>query len=229
MNTQPKNYNDVLYFASSYLTKKETYHLSPTQERILRKLLHYNSKNSKITYSNELIAEHTFTNFKMVEREIPKLASMGYIKSFVTLITDGDVIKSRRTIHINWEKFNEIIVLLPSKFIEENEEEDIQPIEETKEEFVNTITLEGQAFLDSLDDDDDDEIIQEENDGIEITLTNKKIAFIPNNMLDYYNKLADKQKMVLLTEYSPKSFLEELTERFEASMEYNNRILNYKK
>jgi hypothetical protein len=221
MNTQPKNYNDALYFASSYLTKKESFHLTSTQERILRKLLHYNSKNSKITYSNELIAEHTFTNFKMVEREIPKLVSMGYIKSFVTLISDGDMIKSRRTININWEKFNEIINLLPSKFIEIDEP---QLEEEPKTEGVTEGITEGVIELpEAVDSYEDD------TDGIEITLTNKKIAFIPNNMLEYYDNLGYKEKMVLLTEYSANSFLEELTERFEASLEYNNRILNYKK
>lgn len=108
-------YHDALYWATSPKSKDKDYHLTRTQEAILRKLIHYTKKNEKITYSNELIGEHTFINPEVIRKEIPKLAKKKYISSASTTVLDGEEVFKRRTIYINWETITNVLNDIPQK------------------------------------------------------------------------------------------------------------------
>jgi len=74
-----KHYSDALYWATSPQSREKDYHMTRLQESILRKLIHYSKSNEKISYSNSIIAEHTFLSEDTLKKEIPKLSRMGLI------------------------------------------------------------------------------------------------------------------------------------------------------
>lgn len=107
-------YADALFWAMSPKSKDKPYHITRTQESILRKLIHYDFKNPKITYSNELIGQHTFIESSTIEKVIPALTKMQYIKTITFQINNGSgKITSRRTININWGFIQEVLAEVP--------------------------------------------------------------------------------------------------------------------
>jgi hypothetical protein len=107
-------YSDALYWAMSPKTKDKPYHLTRTLESVLRKLIHYNSSNPRISYSNEIIAQHTFLDTSTLEKAIPALNKKRYIKTVTFQINDGNgKITSRRLININWEFIESVLAEVP--------------------------------------------------------------------------------------------------------------------
>jgi len=118
-----QTYSDALYWATSNQSKTNDYHLTRTEEAILRKLIHYSSRNEKITYSNKLISKHTFIDETQVEKAIPRLTKIGYLKTISFAISEGGKVVKRRTININWEFLEKISKEVPQTDSLENEDE----------------------------------------------------------------------------------------------------------
>lgn len=114
-NDIKKIYNDALYWATSKQTKEKNYHLTRTQEAILRKLIHYSTTNPKITYSNKVISEHTFIDKEVIRKEIPKIVKKGFISSASITVTDGEEIYKRRTIYIKWDFVQTVLNDIPTQ------------------------------------------------------------------------------------------------------------------
>jgi len=107
-------YSDALYWATSPLTKGREYHIALREETVLRKLIHYSKKNEKITYSNEIIGKHTFLKVTTIEKVIPELVNLGYIRSIVSTGQDGGNYFTRRIINIKWEKLAFVLSEIPN-------------------------------------------------------------------------------------------------------------------
>ncbi len=123
-----QTYADALFWAMSPKSKGKPYHITRTQESILRKLIHYDASNPKITYSNELIGQHTYIKSSTIEKVIPALTNKQYIKTITYQINDGSgKITSRRTISINWDFIKGVLAEVPVASIQEPKE-DIEPI-----------------------------------------------------------------------------------------------------
>lgn len=118
-NDIKKIYNDALYWASSNQSKGKDYHLTRTQEAILRKLIHYSTKDSKITYSNDLISEHTFIDSEVIRKEIPKIVKKGFLSSASITVSDNGEIYKRRTLFVKWDFIQQVL-------------NDIQSVKESK-------------------------------------------------------------------------------------------------
>lgn len=113
-NSIKNTYADALYWAMSPKSKDKPYHLTRTEESVFRKLTRYDKKNPKITYSNELIAEHTFLDITTIEKAIPSLNKKQWIKTINFQINDGSgKITSRRIININWEFVAQVLSEVP--------------------------------------------------------------------------------------------------------------------
>ena len=120
-NISIKNtYSDALYWATSTQSRDKGYHITRTQEAILRKLIHYSRKNEKITYSSEIIAQHTFLGEETIRKAIPKLAKKGLISTASIKIADNGEFKTRRTMYIKWDFIKTIGDVVPKH---ENTEE----------------------------------------------------------------------------------------------------------
>lgn len=107
-------YSDALFWAMSPMSKDEKYHISRVHESVLRKLIHYDKRDMKITYSSELIANHTFLNVSQIEKTIPYLEKKRFIKCihFTSKNENGDKLK-RRIINVNWDFIQEILSEVP--------------------------------------------------------------------------------------------------------------------
>jgi hypothetical protein len=103
-NTIKNTYADALFWAMSPKSKGKPYHITRTEESVFRKLTRYDKKNPKITYSNEIIADHTFLDITTIEKAIPSLNKKKWIKTITYQINDGSgKITSRRIVNINWD------------------------------------------------------------------------------------------------------------------------------
>ncbi len=146
--TIKKTYSDALFWAMSPASKGKPYHITRTEESILRKLIHYDSTNPKITYSNQWIANHTFLDVTTIEKAIPSINKKGFITTVSIKINDGNGgITSRRTINLNWDFVSKVLVDVPKNELIETE--DSLPIAEEL----------PQLEIESDDDDSDDDIV----------------------------------------------------------------------
>jgi len=103
-----KTYHDALFFASSPSNKKENFYLTPSEFKVLIKLMMYQRNNSDITYQNKTIAEHIFLAESTVKDAMEALARMGYISTELDVFNNGLGFKSKRTVRINWKRIQEI-------------------------------------------------------------------------------------------------------------------------
>ena len=122
MKKKLNHYSDALYWAMSPMSKDRDYHITRLQESILRKLLHYSKSNEKISYSNAIIAEHTFLKEETLRKEIPNLAKKGIISTASINISDDGEHKKRRTIFIKRDKLDFILSEVPKKKKQKEEE-----------------------------------------------------------------------------------------------------------
>lgn len=105
-----KHYHDALYWATSPQSKGKNYHLTRLQESVLRKLIHYDSSNPKISYSSSTISEHIHLSESQLEKIIPQLTKIGYIKTITFKIHSSDEgYTSRRIINIDWDFIQRVL------------------------------------------------------------------------------------------------------------------------
>ncbi|SEB07339.1 hypothetical protein SAMN05443667_1225 [Flavobacterium gillisiae] len=119
-----KKFNDALYWATSTLSKDKEYHITRTLDAVLRKLIHYSNTNEKITYSNSIIAEHTFMGEETIKKAIPELRKKNYVSIANTRIFDEGKVTTRRTINIKWDKIESILGEVPKSKTENKEVQD---------------------------------------------------------------------------------------------------------
>jgi DNA-binding MarR family transcriptional regulator len=110
-----KTYHDALFFASSPSNKKENFYLTPSEFKVLIKLMVYQRNNSDITYQNKTIAEHIFLAESTVKDAMEALARMAYISTELNVFNNGLGFKSKRTVRINWKRIEEIDNKIPTE------------------------------------------------------------------------------------------------------------------
>ena len=121
-------YSDALYWSMSPMSKDRKYHLTRLNESILRKLIHYDKKNKKITFSNQWISKHVFLDITQIEKAIPHLEKKGFINciTYSKKNENGELIK-RRIININWDFIQHVLSDVPElKFIEKETDADAE-------------------------------------------------------------------------------------------------------
>lgn len=105
-----KHYHDALYWATSPQSKGKNYHLTRLQESVLRKLIHYDSSDPKISYSSSTISEHIHLSESQIEKIIPQLTKIGYIKTITFKVhSSNEGYKSRRIINIEWDFIKRVL------------------------------------------------------------------------------------------------------------------------
>ena len=179
-------YSDALYWSMSPMSKDKKYHLTRLNESILRKLIHYDKKDKRITYSNEWISKHVFLDITQIEKAIPLIEKKRFIKciTFSTRNEKGMMIK-RRIININWDFIKEVLSEVPElKFIEKEIDsvaeipdeidgkiEDSQEVDNKKE----ALEIEAETPLTNLD------------FNVQEYLTKRKVEFAKNQYKDKFN------------------------------------------
>lgn len=121
-------YSDALYWSMSPMSRDKNYHLTRLNESILRKLIHYDKKNKKITFSNQWISKHVFLDITQIEKAIPHLEKKGFINciTYSKKNKDSKMIK-RRIININWDFIKEVLSEVPKlEFIEKETDADAE-------------------------------------------------------------------------------------------------------
>lgn len=181
-----KIYSDALYWSMSPMSRDKKYHLTRLNESILRKLIHYDKKNIKITYSNEWISKHVFLDITQIEKAIPHLEKKGFINciTFSKKNKNGEMIK-RRIININWDFIQEVLSEVPEvKFIEK----------ETHAAEPKSNESDGE-IQSPQEDDNKNEAIKIEAEipstnvdfNVHEYLTNRKLEFAKNEHKDEFN------------------------------------------
>jgi len=161
--TEIKNiFSDALYWSMSPMSKDKKYHLSRVHETILRKLIHYDRSNIKITYSNEWISKHVFLDITQIEKSIPHLEKKGFINciTFSRRNKKGELVKSR-IININWGFMKEVLSEVPKlEFIEKetdsvdqisNEDDDIKKVSQEDNQNGNNQEIVVESSSTNLD------------------------------------------------------------------------------
>jgi biotin operon repressor len=141
--TIQNTYYDALFFASAPINEKQSFHLMPSELRLLQKLIHYSTTQTNITWSSENISKHIFTSVTSIDKSIQRLKQKGYIN--VSTTQRFEKVKSR-TIFVNWEKIEMVNQLAndylnevgaaPEVIKEATPEASIQP-EETKFDYCD--------------------------------------------------------------------------------------------
>lgn len=139
-------YEEVAYYVTSYKAKtdKKDYYISRITNDILRKLIHIESQNKAINYSNRVISIFTDISIRQVEDAISDLKHAGYINCYYHYVTVNTNREKRRTIFINWDFIEKIFDMIPPKVfnlyednaqdaIESKEQPAIQPELEAQE------------------------------------------------------------------------------------------------
>jgi len=176
-----KIYSDALYWSISPMSRDKKYHLTRLNESILRKLIHYDNSNIKITYSNEWISKHVFLDITQIEKAIPHLEKKGFINciTFSKKNKNGEMIK-RRIININWDFIKEVLSEVPEvKFIEKETRADAEipnesdgEIQSPQEDDTKQETIEIEAETPSTNVDFN----------VHEYLTNRKVEFAKNEL-----------------------------------------------
>ena len=136
--TEIKNiFSDALYWSMSPMSKDKKYHLSRVHETILRKLIHYDRSNIKITYSNEWISKHVFLDITQIEKSIPHLEKKGFINciTFSRRNKKGELVKSR-IININWDFMKEVLSEVPKLEFIEKETDSADQVSNESDEII---------------------------------------------------------------------------------------------
>ena len=125
-----KNYFDALFFANATSTEKLTFHISPTEFKLLIKLVHYHNDQTNITWTSENISKHTSMSVGVIDKSIQRLKQKGYIN---TSTYNTDTYTKHRTIFINWEKIEEV-----NKLYLESIDNELQTKKEAPEPTITT-------------------------------------------------------------------------------------------
>ena len=199
-------YSDALYWATSTQSKDKGYHTTRTLEAILRKLIHYSRKNEKITYSNSIIAQHTFMGEETIRKGIPKLTKIGFISTATFKISDNGEIKTRRTIFIKWDFIQTIL-------------DDVPKQEKTEEPKASGDTSSIEKIQEEIETPKPQELELQSND------SNQNIKI--KELFDNDQNSVDTQDIVELEKKI--SFKELISISLEGNTELSNRIYDYLK
>jgi DNA-binding MarR family transcriptional regulator len=150
VKTIENTYHDVLYWATSPKSKGTKYHLTQREDAVLRKLIHYHSNKKYITYSNEVISEHTYISVEHLKKIIPKLIKKGYINSSDYTSSNDGVFYTKRTITINWNVIEEALNVLPKKKAILEEETEMQQSETTSFNEIASEPIQPEVFQESI-------------------------------------------------------------------------------
>lgn len=101
-------YYDALYFASADFNKKKSFYLSPSDFKVIIKLIHYGDTYADITFQNKDIAKHTFLAESTVKDICESLRRKNYITSQRDIFNNRLGYASKRTIIINWDMIQSI-------------------------------------------------------------------------------------------------------------------------
>ena len=145
-----KIYSDALYWSMSPMSRDKKYHLTRLNESILRKLIHYDKKNKKITFSNQWISKHVFLDITQIEKAIPHLEKKGFINCITYSKKDknGKLIK-QRIINVNWDFIQHVLSEVPElKFTEKENDGTEQKTNESdgKIEAPQEVNIEKEAI-----------------------------------------------------------------------------------
>jgi hypothetical protein len=152
-------YHDVLFWATSPLSKGTKYHLTQREETILRKLIHYDNSNKYISYSNSVISMHTYVSEVHLKKIIPSLFRKEYIDVSLNKVSREGQIITYRTIRINWNTIEQAFNNLPIQQAIEPAPEviELEPIKVTLEPKEDAVELEINEELESSPEVTDDE------------------------------------------------------------------------
>lgn len=105
-----KKYFDILAFSTSPINRKKTYFIGYPELLVLQKLIHYDSSNKNITYTNKEIGKHLFRKERDIENIITRLKKKGFIcTESATIVNGHNSINKKRTINIIWDFFQSIL------------------------------------------------------------------------------------------------------------------------
>lgn len=179
-------YSDALFWSMSPMSKGYKYHLSRVHESVLRKLIHYDNSNIKITYSNEWISKHTFLDVTQIEKSIPHLEKKGFINciTFSTRNKNGELIK-RRIINVNWDFIKEVLSEVPKLEFIEKQTDDAEEIPNESDDEIQS----------PQEDDNKNEAIKIEAEtpstnvdfNVHEYLTKRKVEFAKNEYKEKFN------------------------------------------
>lgn len=194
-------YSDAIYWATSTQTKGKGYHITRTLEAILRKLIHYSKSNEKITYSNEIIGQHTFIGEETIRKSIPLLAKKGFISTANHKIFDGEF-KERRTIYIKWDFIEWILSQIPTQEVSKEAETEIEDALEPTDSILVEPEVEQEVLIAAdmnLEDEKEDtkstaELAQLTSYSTSSTLATPNIA-ITNEKFQFLKRLSNNPEL----------------------------------
>jgi hypothetical protein len=179
-------YSDALYWSMSPMSRDKKYHLTRLNESILRKLIHYDKKNKKITFSNQWISKHVFLDITQIEKAIPHLEKKGFINCITYSKKDknGKLIK-QRIINVNWDFIQHVLSEVPEMKFTEKENDGAEQktnesdgkIEALQEDNNKKEAVEIEAKTPSTNVDFN---VQE-------YLTKRKVEFAKNELIEKFN------------------------------------------
>lgn len=178
-----KIYSDALYWSMSPMSRDKKYHLTRLNESILRKLIHYDKKNKKITFSNQWISKHVFLDITQIEKAIPHLEKKGFINCITYSKKDknGKLIK-QRIINVNWDFIQHVLSEVPELKFTEKENDGIEQktnesdgkIEDPQEDNIDKEAIEIETETPST----------KVNFNVQEYLTKRKLEFAKTLILD---------------------------------------------
>ena len=176
-------FSDALYWSMSPMSKDKKYHLSRVHETVLRKLIHYDRSNTKITYSNEWISKHVFLDITQIEKSIPHLEKKGFINciTFSRRNKKGELVK-RRIININWDFIKEVLSEVPKLEFIEKETDSTDQISKESDEIIKVSQGDNQKNCNIEVGDESTHLNEDFN--VHDYLTKRKSEFIKQFIVD---------------------------------------------
>ncbi|UPT70222.1 MAG: hypothetical protein M0D53_14110 [Flavobacterium sp. JAD_PAG50586_2] len=106
--TIQQTYHDALNYASASINKKNKFYITPSEHKVLIKLIHYSKTYNDITFQNIHIAKHLFLAESTVKDSLESLNRKNFIRTELDIFNNRLGYKSRRTIYINWLTISDV-------------------------------------------------------------------------------------------------------------------------
>lgn len=195
-----KKYFDILAFSTSPINSKKTYFIGYPELLVLQKLIHYDSSNKNITYTNKEIGKHLFRKERDIENIITRLKKKGFIYTeSATIINGHNSINKKRTITIIWEFFQSIL-----DEIEADVKLTTQELPTQIKELVSAPSYSGDILNDIID------MVAE----VCLVYKCKDIDFV-NRIIDEYGEFINEGKLTNAN-FNPAKVRNHISKRFDA-------------
>jgi len=187
-------YHDALFYASSPFNQSNDFYITPSEFKVLIKLIHYSKTYDDITFQSKDIAKHTFLAEQTIKNSISSLLVKGYITSELNKFNNRLGWATKRTININWNKIQEVLDLISTESIQEPVEVSIpEVVESTVEpkEMAPETNEVNQELIDIVDSYyDAKSITEEQRDTLFHLISTKQFSTktILISEIDYYKK-----------------------------------------